>query len=230
MQYTKATEVPNAFDTEGTPLISLGFMSGKVEKAEKFGLAKARLFVEKAPELRVMCDNWPKEKGFFEHVLKLYEGTNNEKDVKITANRLSIIEHYMDDIKAYIDKYYVPFVREAIEAPCIIQVEKDMDIENVLCIPCYPMSPGDTGSGLIPIKFAQRDAKYLFDEQSCGITIKDVKEHFKQKRTDNLVVNMVTKDGRSIDLTYTPEKVAAIMKYKNIIMNFALNPNEIEEE
>ena len=67
-------------------------------------------------------------------------------------------------------------------------------------------------------------------KQSCGITIKDVKEHFKQKRTDNLVVNMVTKDGRSIDLTYTPEKVAAIMKYKNVIMNFALNPNEIEDE
>ena len=79
MQYTKATEVQNAFDTEGTPLISLGFMSGKVEKAEKFGLAKARLFVEKAPELRVMCDNWPQEKGFFEHVQALRRDKQRER-------------------------------------------------------------------------------------------------------------------------------------------------------
>lgn len=211
-------------------MIALGFMSGKVERVEKFGLAKARIYIAKAPELRELCDSWPEGNGFFEHTLKLYEGTNYEKEVKITRNLLEIIEHYMDDIKAYVDKYYVPFIREAIEAPCIIRVEKDMDIENLLCIPCYPKNEEDTGSGLIPVKFSQRDAKYLFDETSCGITIKDVKEHFKAKRTDNLVVTIVTKDGRSIDLSYTPEKVAAVMKYKNVIMNFALNPNEIEEE
>ena len=34
MQYTKATEVSNAFDPEGTPMIALGFMSGKVERVE----------------------------------------------------------------------------------------------------------------------------------------------------------------------------------------------------
>lgn len=224
IEFIKSAEIPNKFNEGGAPLLALYYSLGKKEVEWSFGSSKAKKF------LKVLGDNWD---DYLAHKDELWKvdvdfGIEGAKPFEMNRTRIQVLNHFKSDVEAYIKKYYVPAV--AISEPRIEIIENKVtgDYVPTLLLPCYEKKPEDEGEGKIPRKFTQKDCKYLFDADATGITMKDIRAHVKGDNKDKPLSKKVTsRDGRELTFTLSPEEIACILEYKNVLSNFERDTSEI---
>ena len=224
INFIKCDCVPNKYNPEGAPLCALYYDTGKGKVEWQMGVVKAIKFLQVVDE---MYDDYIKNDGkhnSWQTIVDLGNKPDGKPNrFKLSWVRLEVLKHYYENIKEYISLYSES--KEAISEPKIItEMDKYGDYIDYLALPCYAKKVNDTGEGLIPKMMTQRDCAYMFDQESKGVTMRVLKEHYDSKGKVPYTTTVNTKDGRTFPLKFSVEEIECLLKYRRIIQNYSTDP------
>ena len=232
--YGVATEVPNDKNPE-QPLLSLPYTKiireKKVEKSHRIGVKKAYEVLAHFDDIMLTFLSYPENPELFEYELVVMKGTQYEQKFYVTSFKLAIYNHYRKEMQEYVDKYYVPYTPargpcELIETPTVVKEVRDLDVLPILYLPCYEPREEDTGTGLGPYKMSKKDADFLMKNVFNGQWLTEFRKFKSEaKPGDSLKYEHTKRDGGTATFSYPYEVVCALIKYRNVMAGFAINPN-----
>lgn len=232
--YGVATEVPNDKNPE-QPLLSLPYTKiireKKVEKSHRIGVKKAYEVLAHFDDIMLTFLSYPENPELFEYELVVMKGTQYEQKFYVTSFKLAIYNHYRKEMQEYVDKYYVPFTParepcELIEIPKVVREVRDLDVVPVLYLPCYEPREEDTGTGLGPFKMTKKKIDFIVGTEFGEKWLSEFRKFKSESKPgDTLKHEYIKKDGTTGTNYYPYEVVCAIIKYRNVMTGFAMNPD-----
>jgi len=229
--FTKSFEKANPTRPEGTPLLHLGYKNHKGEDISiSFGVNKLRDIVENFETFKADINKASLDEGYY---MKEYTfGTKYPWTITMTVKKFTIIEHYLDDIKAYIDKYYVPWTpkdvsqipKKCIENPCTSIYEDDKcNIKYKLLVPCWDKKEIDEGEGKRPWNVTEWLASFLVRDGESGKCYDNIKKWLAQEHSSEDKYEPITE----YEVKLSKEQCEAFVKYYDTFLKFVLNPTSI---
>lgn len=234
LEFTEAVELPNKQNPEKAPWLALGYQAGKRVDRFTFGQKKAKAFLDNLDAMNEAFNiHNPETDGFFEYAISLNAGTEFAQQMIITEPKLQLINHYKKDIAAYLDRHPIAtFSRKAIQAPFVSKEVIGLDYVQVLHLPCFQPREGDEGEGLIEKRVTQKSAKFIMERAFKDSQHGSSFNAFKFAITNNvpeLVDHYKTNGGEVKDIKYSLDEMKCYVRYKAILMEFAMSGTFTEE-
>lgn len=194
---------------------------GKINKNPwKFGTFKARALLADYPNAVEKYIEWDangRPNDFF-MAFTLPGGYNQREDW--TELRVLLFQHYLDEIKDYIDKnstFKAP-ARQLIDEPAQIIVN-DLYPEYFLLLPCYPKKDDDYGEGELGAwEINTWSAKMLTDK--FHDVFNRCKDAVATGKYDNVILKYTNSKGEEKEWKLDEYQIRACVKYRVDILEY----------
>ena len=232
IEFTSAYEQSDKSHPEWNPLLYLGWKgSDGNEITIRYGAAKFNDIYESLDKVGKDLAAHDRNNGIFHEEIVFHEGAKygSWKEV-FTEKKYLIYDHYRDDIKKYVDKYYVPYTpkgRPLYETP-VAEVYEDekCNVKWVLRVPCYPAEPNDTGKGLRAWSVTEFMASVYVRDAEGGQLFSKVRNNLKmfpgQKYEFKHVYGL-----KETPFELSPEQQKAFVDYYDTFLKFVINPQSL---